>query len=99
VLSGLNSLSDISFTGNLPGLPSDEGNEGKKYLRFYTYCGVGTTKWGSKFPVEITKTLFRGASPFSFSFFFSILKIINKGIRQKEEDRLCISSLPGDKIG
>jgi hypothetical protein len=43
--------------------------------------------------------LFRGVCPFSFSYFFSILKIINKGIRQKEKDGLYISSLPGVKLG
>jgi len=69
---------DIFFRGNLPGLAGEETKGRACYLSFIQHWEGGTTKWGSKCPVETAKDF----SGMSFSFLFLFLFYIennNKG--------------------
>jgi len=62
-------LLDIFFRGNLPGLAGEETKGIGWYIRFIPHREGGTTKWGSKCPVETAKAFL--GDVFSFSFLIS----------------------------
>jgi hypothetical protein len=73
----------IFFRGNLPGLAGEETKGRDCYLRFIQHWEGGTTKWGSKCPVETAKDFLGMSFPFLFLFLFYI-ENKNKGIQEGE---------------